>query len=261
MLAAFILLLLGLVLQGYLHFREPGDGSDLDDARIENAATSAASAPVSPHVDAPAAPETTGAGAPTNVRTWVQRIEGTTQPEDVQSVLRELELEGGDLAVRALQAIASARQELLTDVAVRLSRLRQREAAPALVEVFEAEDGRGPLAVAALRALGATRLRQHVDLHLRVALDTTAEVAVREAAIEALGLIADPVARDTLRNLQDDTNPRLRRRALRSLGRIPGPETERILEAVQQDAEREQERMLAEDLLKGLRGQGRLRAR
>lgn len=182
--------------------------------------------------------------------------ESTEDPETIQAILRALERGGGSESVRALHQIGR-RLPSPEGAAVRLSRLRGRDAAPALLEVLDAERGEGALAAAAVRALGRTGLRSLLPRLLEAAR-VGKDPAVRVEAVEALGTIADPDALPLLVSLLEDPDGRIRQKAIRSLGRIRKPESVAALEQfLRGSAARAPplEEVLAREALSVLRGE------
>ncbi|MBI4606487.1 MAG: HEAT repeat domain-containing protein, partial [Planctomycetes bacterium] len=174
--------------------------------------------------------------------------------EALPAVLRALERIGGPEAARALHALGRERPEAAEDAAARLSRIEDRDAAPALLEVLEAEGGRGPFAAGAARALGRTRLRAHVQ-RLAALAAGAADLRVREAAVEALGEVADPEALPALERLLEDPEARVRRPAIRALGRIRAPRSFAALEALLAREPPPLEESIAKEALARLRGE------
>ncbi|HLU46480.1 MAG TPA: HEAT repeat domain-containing protein, partial [Planctomycetota bacterium] len=154
----------------------------------------------------------------------------------------------------------------------RLARIDARAAAPALARVLH-EEPPGPLLVAATRALGRTRVRAYVlDISRLVRsppaeaavapLDATRDAAIDSvmedvllAAVEALGLIADPDGIPALERALASPSARVRRTAVRALGKIRAPAAIRVLESFALSTEVERERSLAEDALARLAGE------
>ncbi len=159
--------------------------------------------------------------------------------------------------MRALHEIGRADPEIIEDAAVRVSRVSGRDAEPALLEVLDREAEKGPLAAAAVHALGRTCLRSNVP-RLALIASQGKDGRVKLAAIDALGSIADPEALPTLISLLEDPEPRARRQAIRALGRI---RAERAREALEEHILRLEERpspleeSLAREAVARLRGE------
>lgn len=172
-----------------------------------------------------------------------------------QQVLRTLERLGGSAGTRALYHLGNARPELTSEAATRLSRVRDREAAPALLEIVRASDTPVEFVAAALRSLGHTRLRHTVNEIASLAADRDRDKRTRVAATDALGWIADPRALPTLIALLESPTGAIRRRAIRSVGRIRAPEALEALETLVNSTPHDNERNLATDALARLRGE------
>jgi HEAT repeat protein len=195
--------------------------------------------------------------APPSVASLAEAARRTDDPEALREVLRALERIGDEESVLLLHRLGTARPEIAADAAVRLSRVEDRAAAPALLAVLAQDGERGPFAAAAARALGRMRLRSAVP-RLAAAAGNSADPAVREAAAQALGGIADPDGVPALAALLDDGEARVRRAAIRGLGRIPGPASIAGLETylARAGAREESEQVLAREALAGLRSPG-----
>ena len=176
-----------------------------------------------------------------------------------QQVLRTLERLGGVDSVRALYAIGTRREDLVSEAAVRLSRVRGRESAPALLEIIADPAAPNELVAAALRSLGHTALRGPVDAIRAIAADGERPVRVRVAAVEALGWIADPAGLAVLVPLLRSPERAIRRQVIRSLGRIRAPLSIAALEELVDTGSNEQERLMAADALAPLLGKPVLR--
>ena len=171
------------------------------------------------------------------------------------AVLVALEHLGGAAGARALATIARERDGFLALASTRLSRIDAPAAAGALVEIFEAEGRDGPLAVAALRALGKTRRRDRVPLLAALCGPANSAVVRREAA-EALGQVAVVDGIDALAPLLAESDDRLRRTAVRALGRIRSERSRELLDAHRdRTAPDSRERELVDAGLATLRGQ------
>ncbi|MEM7231114.1 MAG: HEAT repeat domain-containing protein [Planctomycetota bacterium] len=168
------------------------------------------------------------------------------------AVLDALEQIGDPTAVRALAAIARGSEDFGDQAAVHLSSVDSRAAAPALVEVFEEENRKGPIAAAAIRAIGRTRLREHLSLVM--AASGVDDVDVVIAATMALGSIGDPEGVSALRQALESETSKVRRAAIRSLGKIRSEQTVQALEAHAKRTSSEHERELVKEALDGLRG-------
>jgi len=145
----------------------------------------------------------------------------TTDRDVFKQILQALETAGGVEAVRLLYRIGKKENDLAELAAVRLSRIHDRAAAVALVDVLEREGGVGPFAAAATRALGRTRLRHYVPRLIELARE--GDLGVRLAAVDGLGAIADSDALPILIDLLRDPGARVRRQAIRALSRIRSP--------------------------------------
>ncbi len=176
-----------------------------------------------------------------------------------QQVLRTLERLGGVDSVRAMYAIGTRREDLVSEAAVRLSRVRGRESAPALLEIIADPAAPNELVAAALRSLGHTALRGPVDAIRAIAADGERLVSVRVAAVEALGWIADPAGLAVLIPLLRSPERAIRRQVIRSLGRIRAPLSIAALEEFVETGSNEQERLMAKDALAPLQGKPVLR--
>ncbi len=198
-------------------------------------------------------------GTPETVSLLRRLVERYPAPEIAQQVFRALESLGGVEAVRALYEIGRERQDLTTGAAVRLSRVRGRAAAPALLEIIRDRTAPDEFVAAALRCLGHTTLRHPVDEIRAIAIDTKRPLGVRVAAVEALGSIADPVALPGLISLLKSPQRLLRRQAIRSVGRIRASESIAALEDVVRTGPNDQERLMAREALARLRGEPLLR--
>ena len=176
-----------------------------------------------------------------------------------QQVLRTLERLGGVDSVRALYAIGTRREDLVSEAAVRLSRVRGRESAPALLEIIADPAAPNEFVAAALRSLGHTALRGPVDAIRAIAADGERLVSVRVAAVEALGWIADPAGLAVLIPLLRSPERAIRRQVIRSLGRIRAPRSIAALEELVETGSNEQERLMAADALAPLLGKPVLR--
>ena len=176
-----------------------------------------------------------------------------------QQVLRPLERLGGIDSVRVLYAIGTEREELVSEAAVRLSRVRGRECAPALLEIIADPAAPDELVAAALRSLGHTALRRPVDEIGAIASDVQRSVRVHVAAVEALGWIADPAGLAVLIPLLRSPERAVRRQVIRSLGRIRAPRSIAALEEFVETGSNEQERLMAADALAPLLGKPVLR--
>ena len=171
-----------------------------------------------------------------------------------QQVLRTLERLGGIDAVRVLYALGTQREELVSEAAVRLSRVRGRECAPALLEIIVDPAAPDELVAAALRSLGRTALRGPVDEIRAIASGGQRSVQVRVAAVEALGWIADPAGLSVLIPLLRSPERAVRRQVIRSVGRIRAPRSIAALEELVETGSNEQERRMAADALARLQG-------
>ncbi len=174
-------------------------------------------------------------------------------------MLRTLERLGGADSVRLLYDIGTRREDLISEAAVRLSRVRGRDCAPALLEIVVDPAAPDELVAAALRSLGHTALRGPVDKIRAIAADSQRSVNVRIAAGEALGWIADPAGLSVLIPLLRSPERAVRRQAIRSLGRIRDPRSIAALEELVETGSNEQERLMAEDALAPLQGKPVLR--
>ena len=156
--------------------------------------------------------------------------------------------------MRALYAIGTRREDLVSEAAVRLSRVRGRESAPALLEIIADPAAPDELVAAALRSLGRTALRRPVDEIGAIASDVQRSVRVHVAAVEALGWIADPAGLSVLIPLLRSPERAVRRQAIRSMGRIRAPRSIAALEELVETGSNEQERLMAADALARLQG-------
>lgn len=190
------------------------------------------------------------------VRALVDLFDGPASDDGVRrAALRALERIGGAAAVDALAGMArqTSDAELRAQAEVRLSRIDDRSAAPALVRLVEEEKRRGPLATAAVRALGKTRLRSQVALLLELGREGQDE-ALRIAAVDALGRVGDPEAVEGVGALLQGPAGRLRRSAIRALGRIRADEALRFLEGFLEGEPPDFERNLAEEAIAAQKG-------
>jgi HEAT repeat protein len=192
--------------------------------------------------DAPAAPLLAGALASPLAR------------ETEAAALHALERIGGPSGVKALHEIGAMRPDLAADCVVRLSRIEGRDAAPALLEVLDAEREVGPFSAAAVRALGKTTLRSLVPRLSSLAL-AALDPRVREEAAAALGAIADPDGLPALIRLLEDREPRVRLQAIRAVGRIRTQDAASSLEAFLSAKPPALERVIAQEALARLRGE------
>ncbi len=193
-------------------------------------------------------------GAPGGVQRLRELVRRHPDVEVAQQVLRTLERLGGIDAARSLYEIGIERRELISEAAVRLSRVRERSAAPALLEIITDPAAPDDLAAAALRSLGQTALRDPVDAIRAIAVDGQRSVSVRVAAVEALGSIADPAGLSGLIPLLESPERAVRREAIRSVGRVRDPRSIAALRNLIATASNEQERLMAEDALARLEG-------
>jgi HEAT repeat protein len=169
------------------------------------------------------------------------------------AVLRALEAIGGPHAALALARLSREWPPLEEQAGLRLSRLGERRAAPALVNIIEEEEGEGPLAAAGVRALGRTRLRQYVPLLKELALGAQ-DQQVRLQAVESLGLIADPDGFDALERLLIVEDVKLRRQVIQAMGRIRTPRSLELLEGLLATGPEGREKQLIEEAIAGLKG-------
>lgn len=218
---------------------EPGDGKGtVEEAGVPGLAVSPSS-PAQSELRPPrgepgrrAGPATVPAersGALAEAEALVEAALRGREPPVWQEALRALELAGGAEAVRGVRRLVEAFPEIETEASVRLSRIASREAAPALLALLEARGERGPLAAAAVRALGRCRLRLHVPLLVALTRPGVEEY-VRLAALAALGELADPDAIEGLAAALEDASARLRRQALRSLRSYRSVAAQKLLE-------------------------------
>ena len=142
--------------------------------------------------------------------------------------MRALETEGGDAAARALVDIARSDPDRADEAALRLSRLDGRKASAALLEIL-ADSGIDPrLRASAARALGRARL-----LSAAGPLSTHARsdpIEVRAASLEALGLLGDPENASVVAPALEDSEPTVRRAAVKALGNLRSEASTKALE-------------------------------
>ena len=188
-------------------------------------------------------------------------LRGSTGDEHRRAILRSLEIIGGEAGVRALARLAreGGNAELRGQAEVRLSRIKDRRAASALVEVIEAQGRRGSLAAVAARALGKMRLREYTPLLVALVLEKGDEIAkedeaVSKAAAEALGLIGDPAGVEALGVLLRASGGRLRRTAIRSLGKIRSRRALELLEEYLKSDPPDFEKELVKDAVAAQKG-------
>jgi HEAT repeat protein len=182
----------------------------------------------------------------------------TMDRDMLKQILQALEVGGGGQGVRLLYRIGKRENDLAGIAAVRLSRVHDRGAALDLVDVFEREEGAGPFAAAATRALGQTRLRHYVPRLIDLGREGM-DLGVRLAAVDGLGAIADPDALPVLIDLLADSGAKVRRHAIRALSRIRSPRAIEALETFLQGKPSPPplEASLAEDSLARQRGESR----
>lgn len=181
-----------------------------------------------------------------------------------------------ELLVRTVRESPDDRAQALS----RLARIDARDAAPALARVLDLPDASPELVAAATRALGRTRLREHLPRiakliaaaaspspHETAASDGTAPSpradanperdpdAVVLAATEALGDIADPDGVGALEVALGSSSAAVRRAAVRSLGKIHAPAAVQALETFAASSADSREQDLARQALAGLAGE------
>ena len=240
-------------------------------SRIERVSIDSSAAPQASRVEALA-------NSPTLQPGWTDVLESLDPPADrgtvdaltrfirahpdrdpIQQALRALEKLGGAYGVKAIHLIGGERPEFAEEAAVRLSRVRGRDAAPALLDVIRDTKASDLFVAAALRSLGQTTLRDTLPEILTIASDETRSTKIRVAATHALGSIADPEALAVLTSLLRSSTLHVRRQAIRAIGRIRSPAAVNALQSFVASSTNDQERVLAREALDRLYGKPTLR--
>ena len=158
----------------------------------------------------------------------VYRLSGETGLR--AAILAALETLGSPQACESLAGIYRLDNEDSPGAAMRLSRIKDPLCLLQLKEIIEEEKRAGELARAAVRALGRTRSRAAANFCEELCADTY-EVAVRREAAEALGMIAELSSVLVLAELLGSAEVKLRQAAINSLGLIRSEHSREVLES------------------------------
>ena len=162
-----------------------------------------------------------------------------------------------DDAIGALARLARLEGDLGRTARVELADVDDRQAVDSLLQILSEEMGRGSVATAVVRALGKTRDRRLVPVLTERLNDADGDVSVRRESAEALGSVADPAAIESLSKALRDADDRVRRTAIRALGRIRSDDAIRELERRLGESPGDHEAELIRDALAALRGEQR----
>ena len=158
----------------------------------------------------------------------VYRLSGETGLH--AAILAALETLGSPQACETLAGIYRLDNEDSPGAAMRLSRIKDPLCLLQLKEIIEEEERAGELARAAVRALGRTRSRAAANFCEELCAETY-EVAVRREAAEALGMIAELSSVLVLAELLGSAEVKLRQAAINSLGLIRSEHSREVLES------------------------------
>jgi HEAT repeat protein len=183
-----------------------------------------------------------GAADPAMVRRLVQVVPGADESEQV-AICLVLGAIGSDAAAPALTQLLGATPAVATAAAQALRQLGERSEAPLVAGLIEGDSARR-LAILPIIGLGSPgqgqgqgegqvsgrgqgRGRQEMTEAVITCLEDV-DPAVRAAACEALGRLANPAAVTALFPKLRDANPRVVQAALAAIQALGGPETERL---------------------------------
>ncbi|MEC9353483.1 MAG: HEAT repeat domain-containing protein [Planctomycetota bacterium] len=189
----------------------------------------------------------------------VYRLSGETGLR--AAILAALETLGSPQACESLAGIYRLDNEDSPGAAMRLSRIKDPLCLLQLKEIIEEEKRAGELARAAVRALGRTRSRAAANFCEELCADTY-EVAVRREAAEALGMIAELSSVLVLAELLGSAEVKLRQAAINSLGLIRSEHSREVLESHRlKQGLGERETILVQEALERLLGKEPARLR